>query len=431
MSNLVAIGLQWGDEGKGKIVDFLADKADVIVRFQGGHNAGHTLVHGGRVHKLSLLPSGIIRSGKSCVIGNGVVLNPQVLLEEVQSLVNSGIEIGPDRLAIAENAVLLLPLHAEVDRMREERAGKSKIGTTGRGIGPAYEDKAGRRAIRVADLYRKKSIEERVERLLDFHNALRRGYGESPVEPAEVLDFLDRVRPGILPFARPVWKLLTTAHSEGKNVLFEGAQGVFLDIDHGTYPFVTSSSTVSSSAASGSGVSGQIASPVLGICKAYTTRVGAGPFPTELHDQVGEHLASVGHERGTVTGRPRRCGWLDAVMTFQACKLTGASAIALTKIDVLDGLPTLKICVGYHLGGKSIDYLPSLVSQQEELQPIYRTLPGWKESTAGVRCKADLPANARGYIREIERLLGVPVKLISTSPERLDTIVVDNFYGVS
>ncbi len=424
MANVVVVGAQWGDEGKGKIVDWLSERADVIARFQGGHNAGHTLVIDGTVYKLSLLPSGILREGKLSVIGNGVVLDPWALLTEIEKIAGQGVVVGPHNLMIAENAPLILPLHGELDRARESSNAVAKIGTTGRGIGPAYEDKVGRRAIRVADLGDEATLDARIERLLTHHNALRRGLGMDEVDGLGLKAALMEVAPKILPFAAPVWKVLAEKRKAGKRILFEGAQGSLLDVDFGTYPYVTSSTTLSGMAATGTGLGPSAVGFVLGIVKAYTTRVGEGPFACELFDDVGEHLARVGHEKGTVTGRPRRCGWFDAVLVRQTCALSGVNGIALTKMDVLDGLPELKICVAYDLDGKRLDYLPTAADQQARVTPVYETIEGWSGSTAGARSWADLPAQAIKYVRRIEELIQCPVALVSTSPERDDTILV-------
>jgi adenylosuccinate synthase len=423
MANVVVVGAQWGDEGKGKIVDWLSERADIIARFQGGHNAGHTLVIGGQVYKLSLLPSGIVR-GKLSVIGNGVVLDPWALLEEIARLEGQGVRITPENLLIAENTPLILPLHGELDRARESSTAVARIGTTGRGIGPAYEDKVGRRAIRVADLFDPATVAQRIERLLTHHNALRRGLGLPEVDGAALEAKLQEVAPRLRPFAAPVWKVLNEARRAGKRILFEGAQGSLLDVDFGTYPFVTSSTTLAGQAATGTGLGPSAAGFVLGIVKAYTTRVGEGPFAAELHDEIGEHLRTVGHERGTVTGRNRRCGWFDAVLVRQTCALSGVNGIALTKMDVLDGLPELKICVAYDLDGERLDYLPTAADAQARCRPVYETIEGWKASTAGARSWAELPAQAIKYVRRIEELIQCPVALVSTSPERDDTILV-------
>lgn len=424
MVNVAVVGSQWGDEGKGKIVDWLSERADVVVRFQGGHNAGHTLVIDGVVHKLSLLPSGIVREGKISVIGNGVVIDPYALLAEMETLRKSGVAITPDNLMVAENASLILSLHRQVDNLAEEKRGSSKIGTTGRGIGPAYEDKVGRRAIRVCDLADKEMLEKRVEALLDYHNALRRGLGAEEVAKADIMKEILEISDKILPFAKPVWRYLHEAHNDGKHILFEGAQGTMLDVDYGTYPFVTSSSTVAGQAHGGSGFGLGKINYVLGITKAYTTRVGSGPFPTEQKNEIGQRMGERGHEFGTVTGRKRSCGWFDAVMVSQAIKISGINGIALTKLDILDGFETLKICTGYTFNGKKLDYLPSSISIQAAIEPVYEELEGWHESTAGARSFKDLPANAIKYIRRIEELIETPVAILSTSPEREDTILV-------
>jgi adenylosuccinate synthase len=424
MANVVVVGAQWGDEGKGKIVDWLSERADVIVRFQGGHNAGHTLVIDGKVYKLSLLPSGIVRGGKLSVIGNGVVLDPWHLIMEIDKLRGQGVEINPENLMVAENAPLILPVHGELDRARESQNAVAKIGTTGRGIGPAYEDKVGRRAIRVADLGDAATLELRVDRLMVHHNALRQGLGIAPIDREALLAELRAIAPQVLPYAKPVWKVLHEARRAGKRILFEGAQGSLLDIDFGTYPFVTSSNVIAGQAATGSGMGPGAIDFVLGIVKAYTTRVGEGPFPAELHDADGERLGERGHEFGTVTGRKRRCGWFDAVLVRQTCVTSGVKGIALTKLDVLDGFPTLKICVGYELDGVRLDYLPTAADQQARCTPVYEELEGWSETTAGARSWADLPGAAIKYVRRIEELIQCPVALLSTSPERDDTILV-------
>ena len=424
MANVVVVGAQWGDEGKGKIVDWLSERADVIARFQGGHNAGHTLVIDGVTYKLSLLPSGIVRGGKLSVIGNGVVLDPWALLSEIEKLSAQGVVVNPQGLLIAENTPLILPVHGELDRAREEQNSAAKIGTTGRGIGPAYEDKVGRRSIRVADLADEATLDLRIGRLLTHHNALRAGLGLAPVDPVALKAQLMEVAPRILPYAAPVWKVMTEARKAGKRILFEGAQGALLDVDVGTYPYVTSSNTLAGMAATGTGLGPTAVDFVLGIVKAYTTRVGEGPFPTELHDSDGERLGVRGHEFGTVTGRKRRCGWFDAVLVRQTCATSGVSGIALTKLDVLDGFETLKICVGYELDGQRLDYLPTAANLQARVTPIYEELEGWTESTAGARSWADLPGAAVKYVRRIEELIQCPVALLSTSPERDDTILV-------
>ena len=424
MANVVVVGAQWGDEGKGKIVDWLSERADIIARFQGGHNAGHTLVIDGKVYKLSLLPSGIVRGGKLSVIGNGVVLDPWHLVVEIAKLRGQGVEISPDNLMIAENAPLILPVHGELDRAREGQTAVAKIGTTGRGIGPAYEDKVGRRAIRVADLADETTLELRVDRLMVHHDALRRGLGMEPIDREALLRALREIAPQVLPYAKPVWKVLNDARRAGKRILFEGAQGALLDIDFGTYPYVTSSNVIAGQAATGTGLGPGAIDFVLGIVKAYTTRVGEGPFPAELFDADGERLGERGHEFGTVTGRKRRCGWFDAVLVRQTCATSGVSGIALTKLDVLDGFKVLKICVGYDLDGVRLDYLPTAANQQSRCTPLYEEMPGWDETTAGARSWADLPGAAIKYVRRIEELIQCPVALLSTSPERDDTILV-------
>ncbi len=430
MTNVAVVGSQWGDEGKGKIVDWLSNRADVVVRFQGGHNAGHTLVIDGVTHKLSLLPSGIVRKGKISVIGNGVVIDPYALLKEIETVRANGVEISPDSLFIAENASLILSLHRQIDNMAEAARGKGKIGTTGRGIGPAYEDKVGRRAIRICDLVDEDLLSERVDGLLDHHNALRRGLGAQEVVKADLMKELLDIKDEILPFAKPCWKVLDQLNNDKKRILFEGAQGIMLDVDHGTYPFVTSSSTVAGQAYAGSGFGLGGIGYVLGITKAYTTRVGSGPFPTELNDETGQRLGERGHEFGTVTGRKRSCGWFDAVLVRQAIKIAGINGIALTKLDILDGFEKLKICVGYEYEGEKLDYLPSSIKIQAAVKPIYEEMDGWSESTAGARSFDQLPENAVKYVRRIEELIETPVAILSTSPERDDTILVkDPFAG--
>jgi len=423
MANVAVIGSQWGDEGKGKIVDWLSERADVVVRFQGGHNAGHTLVIGNKTYKLSLLPSGLVR-GKLSVIGNGVVVDPWALLKEIATLRGQGVDVTPDVLMVAENAALILPLHSKLDLLREEARGGGKIGTTGRGIGPAYEDKVARRAIRVCDLLDPDALEAKVQGLLQHHNALLRGLGAEEVNGAELLAQLREVAPKVAPFVKTVWRKLDEARRRGDRILFEGAQGAMLDVDHGTYPYVTSSNTVAGQAATGSGIGVGAVSYVLGITKAYTTRVGSGPFPSELTDTIGQTLGERGHEFGTVTGRKRRCGWFDAVLVRQSAKVAGINGIALTKLDVLDGFEELKICVGYEIEGKRFDYLPSAAHLQAAAKPVYESIEGWSESTKGARSWAQLPATAIKYIRRIEELIEVPVALLSTSPERDDTILV-------
>ncbi len=424
MANVVVVGAQWGDEGKGKIVDWLSARADVIVRFQGGHNAGHTLVVDGEVYKLSLLPSGIVRDGKLSMIGSGVVLDPWHLLAEIEKLRAQGVTISPQNLMIAENSSLILPLHGELDRAREAQNAVAKIGTTGRGIGPAYEDKVGRRAIRVADLADPATLATRIERLLVHHDALRRGLGLPEIDRKALLASLNKIAPKVLPFAAPVWKVLNEKCKAGRRILFEGAQGALLDIDFGTYPFVTSSNVIAGQAATGSGIGPGAIDFVLGIVKAYTTRVGEGPFPAELDDADGQRLGERGHEFGTVTGRQRRCGWFDAVLVRQTCAISGVNGIALTKLDVLDGFDQLKICVAYDLDGQRLDYLPTAADQQARCTPIWETMPGWADSTGGARSWAELPAAAIKYVRRIEELIACPVALLSTSPEREDTILV-------
>ena len=424
MSNVVVIGAQWGDEGKGKIVDWLSEKADVIVRFQGGHNAGHTLVIDGKVFKLSIMPSGIVRKGKLSVIGNGVVLDPWHFQEEIKKLKKQGVEINPSNLIIAENTPLILPIHGELDRARETQEAVAKIGTTGRGIGPAYEDKVGRRAVRVSDLSDPATLDRRVARLLLHHNTLRRGMGLDEVSSGELIKDLKKVAPEILKYAAPVWKILNEKRRSGKRILFEGAQGSLLDIDFGTYPFVTSSNVVAGQASTGSGIGPDALDFVLGIVKAYTTRVGEGPFPSELLDSEGQRLGERGKEFGTVTGRKRRCGWFDAALVRQTCITSSMAGVALTKLDVLDGFDTLPICVGYELDGKKIDYLPTPAAEQARCTPIYEYMDGWKESTQGTKTWKELPIEAVKYVRRIEELIGCPVSILSTSPEREDTILV-------
>jgi len=424
MANVVVVGSQWGDEGKGKIVDWLSERADVVARFQGGHNAGHTLVIEGVVYKLHILPSGIVRKGTLSVIGNGVVLDPWNLLKEIETLRAQGAEISPESLKVAENAPLILPLHANLDKAREKALGSAKIGTTGRGIGPAYEDKVARRAIRAGDLNDAELVKEKVDKMLFHHNALLRGFGQDELVAADVVAELMALAPQILPYIDTTWKTLDEAKRAGKRILFEGAQGTMLDIDHGTYPFVTSSNVVASQAATGSGMGVNAIDYVLGITKAYTTRVGAGPFPTELFDDVGKGLGERGHEFGTTTGRARRCGYFDAVLVRQAVKVNGITGIALTKLDVLDGMDEIKVCVGYRLNGRELDYLPASTKEQENVEPIYETMEGWSDTTYGARSWADLPATAIKYVRRIEELIGAPVAMLSTSPERDDTILV-------
>jgi adenylosuccinate synthase len=424
MANVAVVGAQWGDEGKGKLVDWLSERADVVVRFQGGHNAGHTLVIDGVTYKLSLLPSGIVRPGKLSIIGNGVVIDPWALISEIEKLSSQGVSVSRANLRIAGNATLILPLHGELDRIREEAAGAAKIGTTGRGIGPAYEDKVGRRAIRVNDLADLSILGPKIERLLTHHNALRRGLGQVEIQAADLFKQLSEIAPKILVYSDAVWSLLDEVKREGKRILFEGAQGFLLDIDHGTYPYVTSSNTVAGQAAAGSGLGPSSIGYVLGIAKAYTTRVGSGPFPTEQENEVGEYIGQRGREFGTVTGRKRRCGWFDAVLVRQAIKTSGIHGIALTKLDVLDGLPEIKVGVGYMLDGKRIERFPAAEEAQKRVEPVYENFEGWKDTTAGARSWAQLPAQAIKYVKYLEELIECPVALLSTSPEREDTILM-------
>jgi adenylosuccinate synthase len=424
MGNVAVVGAQWGDEGKGKIVDWLSERADVVVRFQGGHNAGHTLVVGNIEYKLSLLPSGVVRPGKLSIIGNGVVVDPWALIAEIETMRGKGLDISPKTLKLADNAALILPSHGALDRTREERRGDKKIGTTGRGIGPAYEDKVGRRAVRVCDLADPKALADRVDEVLLHHNALLRGLDAPEVDREALLAALREVAPEVLPYAAPCWRILDEARTKGQRILFEGAQGSMLDVDHGTYPFVTSSNTLAGQAAAGSGIAPSAVGFVLGITKAYTTRVGSGPFPTELHDEVGQTLGRIGREFGVNTGRPRRCGWFDAVAVRQAVKTGGINGIALTKLDVLDGFDEIKICTAYRRGGKRYDHVPAGMTAQAELEPIYETAEAWHESTRGARSWADLPATAIKYIRRLEELISAPVAMLSTSPEREDTVLV-------
>jgi adenylosuccinate synthase len=427
MANVVVVGSQWGDEGKGKIVDWLSEQADIVVRFQGGHNAGHTLVIDGSTYKLSLLPSGVVREGKLSVIGNGVVVDPQALIDEIAQLKKQGIVVTPETLRIAENATLILPLYRELEALREADDSATRIGTTKRGIGPAYEDKVGRRAIRFMDLADLPALRGKIDRLLTHHNALRRGHGLPPVEAQVVYDHLAAVAPKVLPFMDSVWSLLDGKRREGKRILFEGAQGALLDIDHGTYPYVTSSNTVAAQAATGSGLGPNAIDYVLGICKAYTTRVGLGPFPTDQMDNViGKTLGERGREFGVVTGRARRCGWFDAVLVRQTVRTCGIDGLALTKLDILDGFDEIKVCVRYRLDGREIDYLPAGEQAQARVEPVYETIAGWKEPTARARSWAQLPAQAIKYVRRIEELVSCPVALLSTSPEREDTILMTN-----
>jgi len=429
MANVAVVGSQWGDEGKGKIVDWLSERADVVVRFQGGHNAGHTLVIDGKTYKLSLLPSGVVR-GKLSVVGSGVVVDPWALLDEIDEVRRMGVEVTPETFRVAENACLILPLHPLLDHAREAARGSARIGTTGRGIGPAYEDKVGRRAIRLCDLADADGIAPRVDHLLDHHNALLRGLGAETFDRDELIGKLREVAPRILPFAAPVWHLLDRVRQDGKRILFEGAQGAMLDVDHGTYPYVTSSNTLAGQAAAGSGLGPRSIDYVLGITKAYTTRVGSGPFPTEQDNEVGQALGERGHEFGTVTGRKRRCGWFDAVMVRQAIRIAGIDGIALTKLDVLDGMAELRVCTGYETDAGRIDRFPASARDQAAVRPVYESVPGWSESTRGARSWAELPASAVKYIRRIEELIEAPVALLSTSPEREDTVMVRDPFAV-
>lgn len=426
MANVVVVGAQWGDEGKGKIVDWLSDQADVVARYQGGHNAGHTLVINGQTYKLALLPSGVVRQSKLSVIGNGVVFDPQAFVDEVAKLKGQGVDVGPHNLRVAENVTLILPLHRELDALRENANKATAIGTTQRGIGPAYEDKVGRRAIRLMDLADLATLPHKVDRLLTHHNALRRGLGLAEFNTADIVKELAAFAPVLLPYAEAVWRLLDGKRREGKRILFEGAQGALLDVDHGTYPYVTSSNTVAAQAATGTGMGPGAVGYVLGICKAYTTRVGQGPFPTELLNEIGEEIGRRGKEFGVNTGRKRRCGWFDAVLVRQTVRTCGINGLALTKLDILDGFDTIEVCVGYKLDGKEIDYLPAGEGAQARIEPIYETIEGWKEPTANARSWADLPAQAIKYVRRIEELVGCPIALLSTSPEREDTILVQN-----
>ncbi|MBN9005655.1 MAG: adenylosuccinate synthase [Rhizobiales bacterium] len=426
MTNVVVVGAQWGDEGKGKIVDWLSEQADIVVRFQGGHNAGHTLVINGNTYKLALLPSGVVRSSKLSIIGNGVVFDPQAFVDEVEKLKGQGVKVSPDNLRVAENVTLILPLHRELDSLRENASAATAIGTTQRGIGPAYEDKVGRRAIRLMDLADPQTLPHKIERLLAHHNALRRGHGIAEVNAGELLKTLAAIAPRVLPYADSVWNLLDHKRREGKRILFEGAQGALLDVDHGTYPYVTSSNTVAAQAATGTGMGPSALGYVLGICKAYTTRVGQGPFPTELTNEIGELIGQRGREFGVNTGRKRRCGWFDAMLVRQTVRTCGIHGLALTKLDILDGFDSIEVCTGYRLDGKEIDHLPAGEGAQARIEPVYETIEGWKEPTANARSWADLPAQAIKYVRRIEELVGCPVALLSTSPEREDTILVQN-----
>ena len=430
MKNVVVVGSQWGDEGKGKIVDWLSSEADVVIRFQGGHNAGHTLVIDGITYKLRLLPSGIVRKNKISIIGNGVVVDPWALLDEIKEIKEKGINVDKNNFIISESANLILPFHKEMDEIREDSAGKAKIGTTRRGIGPAYEDKVGRRSIRVMDLISERNLDHRLETVLVHHNAIRKGLGKKIFEKDQLKKDLLKIAPSILKFSQPVWKKLDEYKSKGKKILFEGAQGILLDVDHGTYPFVTSSNTVASSAATGTGCGVNTIDYVLGITKAYTTRVGEGPFPTELKDEIGEILGSRGKEFGTVTSRKRRCGWFDGVLVRQTIKISGINGIALTKLDVLDELEEIKICIGYELKGKKIDYLPAAVEDQLLVKPIYKKFKGWKTSTKGIKTFKNLPKNAQDYIKGLEKFIETKVASISTSPERKDTILIENPFSI-
>ncbi len=430
MKNVAVVGSQWGDEGKGKIVDWLSEQADVVIRFQGGHNAGHTLVIDGVTYKLRLLPSGIVRKNKISIIGNGVVVDPWALLDEIREIGEKGVDVNSENFMISEAASLILPFHREMDEIREDAAGKSKIGTTRRGIGPAYEDKVGRRSIRVMDLRSEKNLNQRLETVLEHHNAIRKGLGKKIFEKNQLKKDLLKIAPDILKFSEPIWLKIDQFKKQKKKILFEGAQGVLLDVDHGTYPFVTSSNTVASSAATGTGCGPNSINYVLGITKAYTTRVGEGPFPTELVDEVGELLGTRGKEFGTVTSRKRRCGWFDGVLVRQTIKISGIDGIALTKLDVLDELDEIKMCIEYNLNGKKIDYLPAAVEDQLKIKPIYKTFDGWKTSTNGIKNINDLPGNARKYILAIEEFIGAKISSISTSPEREDTILVENPFEI-
>jgi len=424
MANVVVVGAQWGDEGKGKIVDWLSEQADIVVRFQGGHNAGHTLVINGETYKLALMPSGVLRPSKLSVIGNGVVVDPQAFLDELEKLRGQGVAVGPENLRIAENVTLILPLHRELDALRESSNAITAVGTTKRGIGPAYEDKVGRRAIRLMDLADLDTLSHKIDRLLAHHNALRRGLNLAEIDGKEILRELTAMAPKLLPYAETVWRLLDLRRREGKRILFEGAQGALLDVDHGTYPYVTSSNTVAAQAATGSGLGPSAIDYVLGICKAYTTRVGQGPFPTELTNEIGDEIGRRGKEFGVNTGRKRRCGWFDAVLVRQTVRTCGIHGLALTKLDILDGFDSVEVCVGYMLDGKEIDHLPAGEGAQSRVVPVYETIEGWKQPTANARSWADLPAQAIKYVRRVEELVGCPIALLSTSPEREDTILV-------
>ena len=430
MKNVVVVGSQWGDEGKGKIVDWLSDQADIVVRFQGGHNAGHTLVIDGVTYKLRLLPSGIVRKNKISIIGNGVVVDPWALLDEIEEIKSKGVDVAQKNLIISEAASLILPFHREMDEIREDVAGKAKIGTTRRGIGPAYEDKVGRRSIRVMDLVSEKNLDHRLETVLMHHNAIRKGLGKEIYQKDKLKGDLLKIAPEILKYSQPVWKRIDELKKKGKKILFEGAQGILLDVDHGTYPFVTSSNTVAAAAATGTGCGPNSINYVLGITKAYTTRVGEGPFPTELKDKIGEELGIRGKEFGTVTSRKRRCGWFDGVLVRQTIKISGINGIALTKLDVLDNLEEVKICIAYDLDGKKMDYLPAAVDDQLKVKPVYRTFKGWKTSTNGIKKFDDLPENAKKYINELEKFIETKVSSISTSPERNDTILIEDPFNI-
>ena len=430
MKNIVVVGSQWGDEGKGKIVDWLSEQADVVIRFQGGHNAGHTLVINGITYKLRLLPSGIVRKGKISIIGNGVVLDPWALLEEIEEIKSKGVDVNVNNFIISESANLILPFHRELDEIREDSAGKGKIGTTRRGIGPAYEDKVGRRSIRVMDLRTEKNLNQRLETVLIHHNAIRKGLGKKIFDKDQLKSDLLKIAPKILEYSQPVWLKIDHFKKQNKKILFEGAQGILLDVDHGTYPFVTSSNTVASSAATGTGCGPNSINYVLGITKAYTTRVGEGPFPTELTDEIGELLGTRGKEFGTVTSRKRRCGWFDGVLVRQTIKVSGIDGIALTKLDVLDELEEIKMCIAYELNGKKLDYLPAAVEDQLKIKPVYKTFPGWKISTSGIKDINSLPENAKNYIYAVQDFIEAKVSSISTSPERDDTILIENPFNI-
>ncbi len=430
MKNIVVVGSQWGDEGKGKIVDWLSEQADVVIRFQGGHNAGHTLVIDGITYKLRLLPSGIVRKNKISIIGNGVVIDPWALLEEIKEIKSKGVHVNVDNFMISESANLILPFHREMDEIREDFAGKGKIGTTRRGIGPTYEDKVGRRSIRVMDLRSEKNLDQRLETALMHHNAIRKGLGKKIFEKDQLKKDLLKIAPEILKFSQPVWLKIDQLKKQKKKILFEGAQGILLDVDHGTYPFVTSSNTVASNAATGTGCGLNSINYVLGITKAYTTRVGEGPFPTELKDSIGDLLGSRGKEFGTVTSRKRRCGWFDGVLVRQSIKISGINSIALTKLDVLDELDEIKMCIQYELDGKKIDYLPATLEDQLKIKPVYKTFSGWKTSTKGIKKIEELPANAKNYINEVEKFIEIKISSISTSPERQDTILIENPFKI-